>query len=176
MDEPVVIIGAGGLGLMALNLLKMMKARGAVVLDVNPASRAAALEAGALAAIDSAAERVTRQIRDAVGSPIRMVLDLVGTGKTAELGTALLNMDGTLVVVGLMGGSMYLSVPLLPLKSLSVRGSYLGSLEELQMLVDMVRQHGIPALPIDRRPLEAAATSLDDLRNGGVVGRIVLVP
>jgi len=50
-EGPVVVIGAGGLGMMALEVLKAMGAQGAIVVDVDPAKREAAIAAGALAAV-----------------------------------------------------------------------------------------------------------------------------
>ena len=40
----------------------------------------------------------------------------------------------------------------------------------------LVRENGVPALPIDERPLGEAQATLDDLRAGGVLGRAVLRP
>jgi D-arabinose 1-dehydrogenase-like Zn-dependent alcohol dehydrogenase len=174
--SPVVIFGAGGLGLMSLGVLKMMKGRGAVMVELDARKREEALKAGALAVIDPKAPNVAQQIRAAVGQPIRHVLDLVGAGETAALGIELLDKGGKLVIVGLIGGDMNLSVPMVPMKSITIQGSYVGSPSDLRELVDLVKVHGIPSMPLDRRPLAAAAGALDDLRHGKVVGRIVLVP
>src|SRR5205814_3656865 len=53
--DPIVVIGAGGLGLMCLTLLKAMGGKGAIVVDIDTTKREAALKAGALAAVDGAA-------------------------------------------------------------------------------------------------------------------------
>src|SRR6204780_694923 len=53
--QPILVIGAGGLGLMCLSLLKALGGYGAVVADIDPVKREAALQAGALAAIDAGA-------------------------------------------------------------------------------------------------------------------------
>jgi propanol-preferring alcohol dehydrogenase len=175
-STPTVIIGAGGLGLMSLGVLKMMGGKGAVVVEIDPRKRQAALDAGAKAAIDPKAPNAMQQIRAAVGQPVRSVLDLVGSGDTAALGVELLDKPGKLVIVGLLGGSMNLAVPLIPMKAITVQGSYIGSPDELRELVALVKKHGLPQMPIDRRPLSAASAALDDLRHGKVVGRVVLVP
>src|SRR5262249_11859633 len=47
--EPIVVLGAGGLGLMCLTLMKAMGAKGAIVVDIDPAKRDAAMKAGAIA-------------------------------------------------------------------------------------------------------------------------------
>lgn len=175
-SSPIVIIGAGGLGLMALGLLKLIGGRGAVVVEIDPVKREAALARGALAAIDPKAPDAVKQIRKSVGKPIRHVLDLVGNGQTVGLGADLLNMDGRLVVVGLLGGDVNLAVPLLPLKSMTIQGSYLGSLDEFKELVGLFRRNKPEAMPISRRPLSEVADALRDLDQGQVVGRVVLVP
>ena len=175
-DEPVVIIGAGGLGLMALNILGIMGGHGAVVVETDLQRRQAALECGALAAIDPTATDVDQQIRQAVGGPIHFVLDLVGSGETAALGFRLLDRGGKLLVVGLFGGAMSLSVPLLAIRSATIQGSYIGSPTELRELIALVQATRMPQVPLDRRPLDEANRALTDLRAGRVVGRVVLIP
>ncbi len=174
--QPIAIIGAGGLGLIALGVLKMLGGKGAVVVEIDPRKRAAAMAAGALATIDPKAADAPAQLRAAMGGSILGVLDLVGSGETAALAVENLDKTGRLVIVGLYGGAMSLSVPLVPTRALTIQGSYVGNLAELRELVAMVRQHGMPATPIERRPLSEAANALNDLRLGKVVGRIVLTP
>ena len=174
--QPIVIFGAGGLGLMALGVLRLMGGRGAVVLDIDPVKRQAALAAGALAAIDPVAADADAQVRQAVGGPVLFVLDLVGGVATASQGFRLLDKGGQLLLVGLMGGALNLPLPVLATKAATLQGCYVGNLAELRELVDLVRLHGLPALPLDRRPLEFANQALDDLRAGRVVGRVVLLP
>ncbi len=55
--EPVVVIGAGGVGLMALAILRASGARGAIVVDIDPRKREAAMQAGALAVVDGRSDR-----------------------------------------------------------------------------------------------------------------------
>lgn len=174
--ERIVVFGAGGLGLMALNLLRLIGAPGAVVLEPDAVKRRAAMAAGAIAAIDPRAPDAAQQIRAALAQPVRFVLDLVGSGESATLGLELLDRGGKMVVVGLLGGSMQLAVPLLPLRAVTLQGSYIGSPAELRELVTLVREKGGLAVPIDQRPLADANAALQDLRAGRVVGRIVLVP
>jgi len=175
-EERIVIFGAGGLGLMALNLLRILGAPGAVVLEPDAVKREAAVAAGAIAAIDPRAPDAMQLVRTALGNPVRFVLDLVGSGESASLGLELLDRVGKMVVVGLFGGAMQLPVPLLPMRAATLQGSYIGSPAELRELVALVRERGGLAMPIDRRPLAEADTALQDLRAGRVLGRVVLVP
>ncbi|WP_028603189.1 alcohol dehydrogenase [Ottowia thiooxydans] len=175
-QDRIVVIGAGGLGLMALNLLRILGVPGAVVVEPNAEKRQAALEAGALAAIDPGATDAAQQVRNALGNPVSFVLDLVGSAESASLGYELLDRVGKMVVVGLFGGAMELSVPLLPMRAVTLQGSYIGSPAELRELIELVRKSGGLAVRVDRRPLAEADQALQDLRAGRVVGRVVLVP
>lgn len=174
--QPIAIIGAGGLGLIALGVLKMLGGQGAVVVEIDPRKREAAMAAGALATVDPKAPDAGATLRQALGGSVLGVLDLVGSGETATLAVETLDKGGRLIIVGLFGGAMTLPVPLVPMKALTIQGSYIGSPAELRELVDLVRSHGLPATPIDRRPLAEAAAALTDLRLGRVVGRVVLTP
>src|SRR3990170_3028806 len=74
----IVICGAGGLGLMALSLLKAMGGKGAIVVDIDARKREAAMAAAALATVDGKAPDALEQLTKAAGGPIRAVIDLVG--------------------------------------------------------------------------------------------------
>jgi D-arabinose 1-dehydrogenase-like Zn-dependent alcohol dehydrogenase len=69
-----------------------------------------------------------------------------------------------------------LSLPLLPLKSFSLEGAYVGSLAEMEELMALARAGIVPPLPIQCRALEDANNVLADLRAGRVIGRAVLRP
>ena len=80
----IVIIGAGGLGLMALSLLKAMGGKGAIVVDIDARKREAAEAAGALATVDGSAPDALEQLEKKAGGPIRAVIDLVGNAATTD--------------------------------------------------------------------------------------------
>lgn len=174
--KPLVIIGAGGLGLMCLRLHQAMGGKAAIMVDIDPAKRQAALDAGAAAAVDGKAEDAVARIKDAVGGPVWSVIDLVGSGGTVALGIDCLTRGGKLIVVGLFGGQVSISTPLLPQRALTIQGSYVGSLAELKELLALVRQRKLPPIPIRERPLDDAGAALDELRAGKVLGRTVLTP
>src|ERR1700753_3823253 len=103
-DTPIVIFGAGGLGLMALTLLKAMGGKGAIVVDIDARKREAAEKAGALATVDGKAPDALEQLARKAGEPIRAVIDLVGNAQTTQLGFDCLTKGGKLIIVGLFGG------------------------------------------------------------------------
>jgi len=175
-DEPVVVIGAGGLGLMCLGLLKAMGGKGAIVVDTDPAKREAALKAGALAAIDGAAPDAGQQVKAAAPNGVWAAIDFVGATSTAQLAIDSLTKGGKLVIVGLFGGDITLPLPFIPMRAMTIQGAYVGSLAEAKALLELVRRTRPPSIPITTHALEAADATLQALRAGRVIGRAVLTP
>ena len=175
-DKPIVIFGAGGVGLMALSLLKAMGGKGAIVVDIDARKRDDAEKAGALATVDGAAPDALEQLATKAGGPIRAVIDLVGNAATAQLGFDCLTKGGKLVMVGLFGGGAPWALPLIPMKAITIQGSYVGNLRETQELLDLVRTKNIPPIPVTPMPLAKANEALVDLQKGRLVGRAILTP
>jgi D-arabinose 1-dehydrogenase-like Zn-dependent alcohol dehydrogenase len=175
-DEPLVIIGAGGLGLMCLALNTMMGHKPAIVVDIDPVKREAAMKAGALAVVDGGAADAAQQIIKLTNGGAWAVIDYVGASKTAQLGVDSITKGGSVIIVGLFGGDITVSTPFFPLRAMAIRGSYVGSLPEMKELLDLVRAKGLPPVPLKTRRLDEVAGVLDELRAGKVVGRVVLTP
>ncbi len=175
-NTPIVIFGAGGLGLMALSLLKAMGGKGAIVVDIDARKREAAEAAGALATVDGKAPDALEQLAKKAGGPIRAVIDLVGNAQTTQLGFDCLTKGGKLVIVGLFGGGAPWALPLIPIKAITIQGSYVGNLRETQELLDLVRTKKIAPIPVTTMPLAKANEALVDLQKGKLVGRAVLTP
>jgi len=175
-NTPIVIFGAGGLGLMALSLLKAMGGKGAIVVDIDAKKREAAQKTGALATVDGTAPDALEQLQRKAGEPIRAVIDLVGNSQTTQLGFDCLTKGGKLVIVGLFGGGATFALPLIPIKAVTIQGSYVGNLRETQELLDLVRAKKIAPIPVTPLPLAKVNDALVDLQKGKVVGRAVLVP
>jgi alcohol dehydrogenase, propanol-preferring len=175
-DEPIVVIGAGGLGLMCLSLHKAMGGKGAIVVDIDPVKRGAAKKAGAQAVIDGGAADAAQQIVAATGGGAWAVIDFVGSSATAKLGSDALIKGGKLIIVGLYGGDITVPTPFFPMRAMTIQGSYVGSLTEMAELLDLVRRTGAPPIPLATRPLAEVNAALNDLRAGKVVGRVVVTP
>jgi len=177
-NEPILIIGAGGLGLMALTILQGLGGHGAVVADIDPAKREAALQNGALAAVDPTDPDVVDQIKatSSHGRGLRAAIDLVGNPATAQLAIDSFVKGAHLISVGLMGGLFTFPMPFFPMRALTIQGSYVGSLEEMRQLLALVQEKGIVPPPISKRPLDDAPDVIDELRAGKITGRAVLVP
>jgi D-arabinose 1-dehydrogenase-like Zn-dependent alcohol dehydrogenase len=175
-DEPVVMFGAGGVGLMALALHRKMGGKAAIVVDIDPAKREAAKKAGAVAVIDGGANDAAKQIVAATGGGAWATIDLVGSTATVRLGLGSLAKGGKLILVGLYGGDITLSLPPFPMRAIALQGSYTGSLTEIAELIELVKRTGLPPVPVATRPLADVNAVLSELRAGKVIGRVVLMP
>ena len=81
---------------------------------------------------------------------------------------------GKVVVTGLIGGAYSTAVAMFPLKAMTIEGTTTGTLAEARELLDLVRGKKIAPPPIAERPLDQASVTLDELREGKIVGRAVL--
>ncbi len=173
--HPVVIMGAGGLGLMCLELVNALGGAGAIVVDIDPVKRQAALDAGAMAVVDGAAADAAQQIIKANGGKsLQAVIDLVGAPSTTSIAFDCLIKGGKLVIVGLFGGAAPWPIAFIPMKALSIIGSYTGSLDEMRELMQLVLAGKIKPIQVTKHPLADADRVLTSLREGKVTGRAVL--
>jgi propanol-preferring alcohol dehydrogenase len=174
--EPTVIIGAGGLGLMCLALHQKMEGHSAIVVDIDPSKREAAKKAGAVAIVDGRASDAIDQINQLTKGGAWAVIDLVGSSQSARLGYDCLTKGGKYIIVGLFGGDLTVSLPPIPMRALTIQGSYVGSVPEMAELMELVRRKGLPDVPVSTRPLKDVNAVHDELRAGKVTGRVVLTP
>src|SRR5262249_30729290 len=162
------------LGLMCLALHTAMCGHSAIVVDIDPAKREAAKKAGAKAVVDGGASDASQQIIDMTNGGALGGSDLGGSSQSARVGYGRLIQGGKFVVVGLYGGDLTVSLPPIPMRALTIQGSYVGSLPEMKELIDLVRRTGLPPVPVATRPLADVNAVMDQLRAGKVIGRVVL--
>ncbi|KAI9022054.1 alcohol dehydrogenase [Hyaloraphidium curvatum] len=177
-EEPLVLVGAGGLGLNAVSLLQALGHKYTVVMDIDEGRLKTAEKAGAKKTVDGrgSAEEVVKRIVEACGgtAPVA-IIDLVNSSATAQAAFLALRKGGKLVQVGLFGGSLELPLPLMPIRALTIQGSYVGNLKELKELLDLAAKGGVQPLPVvTMKHPEEANEALEKLKSGGVTGRIVL--
>jgi len=112
----------------------------------------------------------------ASGGRLTSVIDTVGLPSTLQLAMDAVIKGSRIVLIGLQGGRLSLPVVNLPFKALAIIGTYTGSLAEMKEVVALAKAGAIPAMPIWTRPMSTVGDSLERLRRGGVVGRIILSP
>jgi alcohol dehydrogenase, propanol-preferring len=170
---PLLLVGAGGVGLMGLALTHAMFGAAPYVADIDAKKREAALAAGAKEVFDPADAGARKAVLKASGG-IYAAIDFVGSDKSLNFATGVLAKGGKVVVTGLLGGGYSTAVAMFPLKAMSIEGTQTGTLKEARELIELVCEQKIAAPPIAERPLAQASQTLDDLRAGKIVGRVVL--
>jgi alcohol dehydrogenase len=170
---PLLLVGLGGVGLMGLALARAMYGTAPFIADIDARKREAALAAGAQAAFDPADPGARKALLKASGG-IYAAIDFAGSDKSLNFATGVLAKGGKVVVTGLIGGGYSTAVAMFPLKAMTIEGTQTGTLAEARELVDLVRAKNISPPPIAERPLNRASATLDDLRAGKIVGRVVL--
>ena len=170
----VVVIGAGGVGLSAIQIAKVHGAR-VLAVDVREEARKAALDSGADLAVppDRAASAV-REIAGAQGADVSV--DFVGTKATFDLGRSVLGSGGRFVAVALGSEAVSVNANDLIDGGKSYLGSYSSTMADLARAVALAEAGRLRPVVTRKAPLSEAATVLNDLREGKIVGRAVLFP
>jgi alcohol dehydrogenase, propanol-preferring len=173
-SEPIVLIGAGGLGLNAIKVLKALGHQNIVSVDISAEKLDGARTAGAHKTVEATGENVAKKIMEVCGGPVLAVIDLVNGTATARAGFDALRKGGKLVQVGLFGGELTVSLPLMAIRATGIQGSYVGTVPELRELVQLAQEGKLEALPVATVPQSQANDALMRLRDGRVSGRLVL--
>ena len=97
-NEPIVLFGAGGLGLAAIAMLKALGHTSILSIDISAEKRAVALEMGATHVFDGSRNDLAASIIAVTGAPLMAVIDFVNTGSTSEAGLELLGKGGKLCI------------------------------------------------------------------------------
>jgi D-arabinose 1-dehydrogenase-like Zn-dependent alcohol dehydrogenase len=173
-NDPVLIVGAGGVGMMGISFAKALFGTAPIlVADIDPGKREAALAAGATAVYDPKDPNAVKDLLKTFGGAAGAV-DFVGAEASLGFATGALRRGGRVVIVGLFGGHFEMPIVMFPMRGISIGGSYVGTLTEMQETMALARAGKIAPIPMDIRPMSAASQSLDDLRKGTVLGRVVL--
>jgi len=172
-NDPLVIIGAGGVGLSGIRLAKQMFGVAPIVVEIDQSKWEIARAAGAGQVIDPTADGALKTLMKATGG-VAAVVDFVGAGPSFAFGFGALRKGGKLICVGLLGGATPIVPAMVSMKAVSVIGSYVGSLVEMQELMAIAKTGVLPDLPLKEQPLSTVTDALEDLRAGRVRGRIIL--
>jgi propanol-preferring alcohol dehydrogenase len=169
-----VVIGVGGLGQMAVQILRALSSTTIVAIDTSGDKLAVASELGADHTLLSA-EASPEEVRALTGGRgAELVLDVVGSEDTLALSSQVLAMEGDLTLLGLAGGSIEYSAMALPWGA-RIATTYWGTAVELMEVLDLARADRI-AIRTERVSLEGVADAYERLREGRVDGRAVACP
>lgn len=173
-DDAVVLIGAGGLGLSAIAMLRALGHRKIVSLDIGADKLESARQAGATTTVDSAGKDAVQDVLSAAGGPVLAVIDFVNGSATAALAFGVLAKGGKMVQVGVMGGQLELPLIALIFKAVTLMGNNTGNVSHLKEVSQLAQEGKLAPIPITVVPIDEAHDALMRLRDGKVTGRIVL--
>jgi propanol-preferring alcohol dehydrogenase len=169
-----LVIGVGGLGHMAVQLLKAVSAVRVIAVDVDESKLGLAREVGADETV-GAGEAAAAEIRELTrGSGATAVFDCVGSDATMRLATTAVRPGGAVQVIGLAGGRLPFGYGTLPF-DVSLTIPYWGSLGELMEVVELARAGRVHA-HTERFTLDRVGEAYARLREGTVKGRAVITP
>jgi NAD+-dependent secondary alcohol dehydrogenase Adh1 len=167
-----VVLGFGGLGHIAAQVLRSLCAARILVADVSEPARALARDLGFPEVLGG--EDLVAEVRRLCPEGVEAVLDFVGERGTPEQGLSLLRRGGTYSVIG-YGGTLHVPTMDLIVNELSILGNLVGSYSELRELLHLAAT-GQVKLATQVYRLEQINEAMHDLAAGRVRGRAVLVP
>ncbi|HEX6646177.1 MAG TPA: alcohol dehydrogenase [Nitrososphaeraceae archaeon] len=176
-NDNVVIVGTGGLGLMAIQLAKAITGSRIIALDRDDNKLKAAKENGADDIINSQKEdpvKAVMELTEKMGADA--VIDFVNASSTVETDINFLRRRAKLVLVGLFGGELKLNLITMPTRSYKLIGSYTGSMNDLIELVSLAKRGIIKPIISNKFRLEEATKALRMLKDGKILGRGVINP
>jgi len=170
-----VVIGAGGLGHLAVQILTALTPATVIAVDTRDEALALAQDVGAAATVQAGKDDTAQELKDATnGAGADVVLDFVGSAPTIALGAAVAKPGMDLVVVGAAAGQFDWNFYALPYE-VSLTTSFWGTLPELHEVIALAQQDKIKA-HIQRFPLEQALHAYELMEQGQLDGRAVMVP
>jgi len=173
----MVIFGAGGLGLMGVQIARAITNANIICVDIDEAKLAAAKEFGADHTVNSKDPDAIQKIMSICnGKGAECVIDFVNAPPTVKMGLAVIRKRGTLVLVGLFGGSIELSLVSIPLKSITIQGAYTGNYNDMLELLGLAKRGVINPIISKRYSLADANNALEDLKARKILGRAVINP
>lgn len=173
-DEKVLIIGLGGVGMMALQFALAILDTPPLVADIDANKLQAALGAGAAGAYNAKDEDVAQRILADTNGGVAASTDFVGSEASFGLANRVVRRGGEMKTIGLYGGLLSMPLPHLPLRNLNLTGTMVGTLGDTKEMLELVKAGKVNPIPIETRDMAAADQTLDDLRNGKIIGRVVL--
>ncbi|MGO9264804.1 MAG: NAD(P)-dependent alcohol dehydrogenase [Candidatus Binataceae bacterium] len=169
-----VVIGAGGLGHIGIQALRALCAPSIIVVDRSDTALNLARESGADYAVKADGNEVERVLDLTGRNGAEAVLDFVGEGNSVSNGLAMTRNAGYYYIVG-YGGKVEISTMDMIVSEKTIVGNLVGTYPDLVELMALA-DRGLVKLATREYQLRDANAALQDLKNGAVKGRAVLIP
>jgi NAD+-dependent secondary alcohol dehydrogenase Adh1 len=172
--EYAVVIGAGGLGHIGIQVLAALCAAEIIVVDRSDTALALAKECGAHHLVKADGTELDQVLELTHGKGAEAVIDFVGEGPAVALGLAMTRNAGSYYIVG-YGGRIELPTIDLVTSEKNIIGNLVGTYPELVELMALA-DRGLVHLATCEYKLKDANQALLDLHHGKIKGRAVLIP
>ncbi|RJQ81025.1 NAD(P)-dependent alcohol dehydrogenase [Pseudonocardiaceae bacterium YIM PH 21723] len=169
-----VVIGVGGLGHVAIQLLRALTPARIIALDVSAEKLALAEAVGAGEALmsDASSPQGIRDLTGGLGADV--VFDFVGTQATGRITVECAAVEARVLNVGLGGGAMAMGFMLVPF-GMSAYAPYWGTRGDLTEVIALARAGGLD-IRTETYTLDEAPLAYERLEAGKVIGRAVVLP
>jgi propanol-preferring alcohol dehydrogenase len=176
-EETLAVIGAGGLGIHAVQIARVFGVR-VIAIDINEKALAVAREMGAAGTVRMTEENTWQKVLELSGSGgVDAVMDFVGKPQTYALGLNILRVAGRFVAVGYNPDtSLQVGSPFLVSRELEIYGSRACGRNDLKETIDLVNSLRVKPVVSESYPLADANVALNKLEQGDLIGRSVLIP
>ena len=175
--ENILIVGAGGLGLMGVQIAKALTNSNIICADLDDEKLNSAKELGANHIINTKESDAVKKIMTICDEKgVDSIVDFVNAPPTVKMDLSIIRKRGNIVLVGLFGGSVDLSLVSIPLKAITIQGAYTGSYNDMIELIQLAESGVINPIVSKHYTLDEANIALEDLKNRKIIGRAVINP
>ena len=175
--ESILIVGAGGLGLMGVQIANHMTKCKIICADIDDEKLKIAKELGATDVVNTKESDASQKIMSICNEKgVDSIVDFVNAPPTVKLDLSVIRKLGNIILVGLFGGSVDLPLVSVPLKAITIQGAYTGNYKDMVELIELAKQGVINPIVSKHYTLDEATGALDDLKNRKILGRAVINP
>jgi propanol-preferring alcohol dehydrogenase len=175
--ENILIVGAGGLGLMGVQIAKALTNSNIICADLDDKKLNSAKELGATHIVNTKEPDAIKEIMSICNEKgVDSIIDFVNAPPTVKMDLSIIRKRGNIVLVGLFGGSIDLSLVSIPLKAITIQGAYTGNYNDMIELIRLAQSGVINPIVSKHYTLDEVNIALEDLKNRKIIGRAVINP
>jgi len=175
--ESILIVGAGGLGLMGVQLASHMAKCKVICADLDDKKLDTAKELGATHVVNTKESDAAQKIMSICNEKgVDSIVDFVNAPPTVKLDLSIIRKRGNIILVGLFGGSVDLPLVSVPLKAITIQGAYTGNYKDMIELLELAKAGVVNPIVSKHYKLDDANAALEDLKNRKIIGRAVINP
>ena len=175
--ENILIVGAGGLGLMGVQIANALTKANIICADLDDEKLESAKKLGATHIINTKESDAVKKIMSICNEKgVDSIIDFVNAPPTVKMDLSLIRKRGNIILVGLFGGSVELPLVSVPLKAITIQGAYTGNYNDMLELIKLAQRGVINPIVSKHYKLDEVNIALGDLKNRKIIGRAVINP